>query len=99
VLRQLSPYIETSNTNDIFNLPENARYFEDEGLWKWRDVYDMGFIDIDGYGVNYPFINNIHYIKNDINFYLRNEQRYTNKQDGVFGFNNNNDNGLNLTDC
>jgi hypothetical protein len=95
-LRQLSPYIETSNTDDIYNIPENSRYFEDEGLWKWRDVYDMGYIDIDGYGVNYPFINNIHYIKNDINFYLRNEERYTNKQDGLSGFDNN---GINLTDC
>ena len=56
----------------------------------------MGYKDIDGYGVDYPFINNIHYIKNDINFYLRNEQRYLNKQDGLIGFNNS---GLNLTDC
>jgi hypothetical protein len=99
-LRQLSPYIETSNTDDIYNLPENATYFEDEGLWKWRDVYDMGFTDIDGNGIDYPFINNIHYVKNDINFYLRNEEYYTNKEDGITSFNNrNNLNGTNLTDC
>jgi hypothetical protein len=97
-LKQLSPYIETSNTDDIFNLPENCKYFENEGLWKWRDLYDPGFIDIDGFGVDYPFINNIHYIKNDINFYLRNEEFYRNKTDGINGFNNT-PNGSNLTDC
>jgi hypothetical protein len=80
-LRQLSPYIETSPTKDVFNLPQNARYSEDEKLWKWRDLYDHGFIDFDGFGTNHPFINNIHYVKNDINFYLRNENLYTNKQD------------------
>jgi hypothetical protein len=87
-LRQLSPYIETSNTDDIYNLPENCKYFQNEGLWKWKDVYDPGFIDVDGYGVDYPFINNIHYIKNDINFYLRNEEFYRNKTDGITSFNN-----------
>jgi hypothetical protein len=82
-LRQLSPYVESSNTSQIYGLPQNAKYFEDELLWKWHDVYDHGFIDPEGFGTNYPFINNIHYVKNDINFYLRNEQQYTNKTDGI----------------
>ncbi len=82
-LRQLSPYIETSKTNQVYGLPQNAKYFEDEALWKWRDLYDHGFIDPEGFGTNYPFINNIHYVKSDINFYLRNENIYKNKQDLV----------------
>ena len=82
-LRQLSPYIETSKTNQVYGLPQNAKYFEDEALWKWRDLYDHGFIDPEGFGTNYPFINNIHYVKSDINFYLRNENIYTNKKDAV----------------
>ena len=97
-LRQLSPYIETSTTDDIFNLPENCKYYQNEGQWKWRDLYDPGFIDIDGFGVDYPFINNIHYVKNDINFYLRNEEFFRNKTDGINSFNNK-PNGTNLTDC
>lgn len=97
-LRQLSPYIETSTTDDILNLPENCKYYQNEGQWKWRDLYDPGFIDIDGFGVDYPFINNIHYVKNDINFYLRNEEFYRNKTDGINSFNNK-PNGTNLTDC
>lgn len=80
-LRELSPYVETSTTKEVYNLPQNAKYSEDEKLWKWRDLYDHGFIDPDGFGTNYPFINNIHYVKNDINFYLRNENLYTNKKD------------------
>ena len=97
-LRQLSTYIETSNTDDIYNLPENCKYFPNEGLWKWKDVYDPGFIDLDGNGVDYPFINNIHYVKNDINFYLRNEEFYRNKTDGISNFNNK-PSGSNTTDC
>jgi len=80
-LRELSPYIESSITNQIYGLPQNAKYFEDELLWKWRDLYDHGYIDPDGFGTNYPFINNLHYVKSDINFYLRNENIYQNKQD------------------
>lgn len=87
-LRQLSPYLESSKTNDIYNLPENVTYDEKEKIWKWRDLYDHGYIDPDGFGTNYPFVNNMHYVKNDINFYLRNEQFYNNKQDGLTDFNN-----------
>ena len=87
-LRQLSPYIETSDTDNVYNLPENTKYSETEKLWKWRDLYDHGYIDPDGFGTNFPFSNNIHYVKNDINFFLRNERYYTNKTDGVTDFNN-----------
>jgi hypothetical protein len=85
-LRQLSPYIETSKTNDVINLPENTKYYEEEDMWKWRDLYDHGYIDDDGFGTDYPFMNGIHYIKRDINFYLRNEKGYQNKKDGLKSF-------------
>ena len=82
-LRQLSPYLESYRTNNILNLPQNAKYFEEESIWKWRDLYDHGFIDSEGNGVNFPFINNIHYVHSDINMYLRNEQQWNNKTDGI----------------
>lgn len=85
-LRQLSPYIEKAKTNDILNLPENTRYIDSEGVWAWRDLYEHGFIDSDGFGTDYPFINGIHYVKLDINFYLRNEKNYINKKDGIKNF-------------
>lgn len=93
-LRELSPYMEMAKTNDIYNLPENTIYDKDENVWRWRDLYDHGYIDPDGYGTNFPFANNIHYVKTDINFYLRNEKQYTNKQDGLINFNNRTNNNL-----
>jgi len=87
-LRQLSPYIESSKTNDLINLPENAIFDNDDKLWKWRDLYDHGFVDQEGNGTRFPFMNNTHYIVNDINFYLRNEKEYTNKSDGLSSYNN-----------
>ena len=86
-LRELSPYTESAKTNDILNLPENTIYDSTEDVWRWRDLYDHGYIDIDGYGTDFPFVNNIHYVKKDINFYLRNEKNYNNKQDGLIDFN------------
>ena len=85
-LRELSPYIETNPTNDIMNLPENTIYDEVEKVWKWRDLYDHGYIDPDGYGVNHPFTNGQHYVKNDINFLLKNEVSFKNKTDGIKNF-------------
>jgi hypothetical protein len=92
-LRELSPYVENSKLdasqpNTLINLPENAFYDQKEKLWKWRDVYDHGFLDQDGNGTNFPFMNNMHYVTKHINFYLRNEKSYTNKNDGLIGFNN-----------
>jgi hypothetical protein len=92
-LRELSPYIETSKLdatqpNTLIGLPENSIYDQDEKLWKWRDLYDHGFVDQEGNGTTFPFMNNIHYVVNDINFYLRSEQTYFNKVDGINGFNN-----------
>ena len=85
-LRELSPYIETSKTNDVINLPENTKYFPDEKLWKWRDLYDHGYIDTDGLGTDFPFMNDTHHVKLDINFFLRNEKNYQNKKDGLKSF-------------
>ena len=87
-LRQLSPYIENATTNDIYNLPEYCVYDNKDNQWRWRDLYDHGYIDSDGYGTNFPFVNNTHYVNTLINFYLRNELFYTNKQDGLTNFNN-----------
>lgn len=82
-LRELSWYVDSTESEDVINLPENTKYYENEGIWRWRDLYEHGFIDPEGNGVNHPFINGIHYVKNDINFYLRNEEFYINKEDEI----------------
>ena len=61
-------------------------------------MYDHGYIDPDGYGTDFPFINGNHYVKGDINFYLRNERYYKNKSDGVTSFKDIN-NKNNNSDC
>ena len=86
-LRELSPYVDTSNSPDLTSLPQNAKYYADENLWKWRDLYDDGYIDDLGYGTDFPFLNNTHYVKTDINFYLKNEKLFTNKANGLLDFN------------
>lgn len=91
-LRQESPYLETSDTNQVYNLPENTKYFPKDGLWKWRDLYDHGYIDVDGNGTDFPFVNNCHAVKMDINFYLRNELYYNHKTDGITDFYDTNSN-------
>jgi len=97
-LRELSPYTETANTNDIFNLPENAKYDPYDKVWRWRDVYDHGYVDSDGFGTDFPFMNGNHYVKADINFYLRNERYYKNKSNGIMSFMDI-DNKNNNSDC
>ena len=83
----MSPYIETTDINTpVENLPENAEYFSKEKIWRWRDLYDHGYIDPDGYGTDYPYLNNTHYIHKNINFYLRNEKTYINKKDEIVNF-------------
>ena len=89
-LRQLSPYIETYEGIDIYNLPENARFDTSINQWKWRDLYNHGYIDVDGYGTNFPFLNDTHQVKLNIDFYLKNELTYKNKQNGVTKFENKN---------
>ena len=61
-------------------------------------MYDHGYVDSDGYGTDFPFMNGNHYVKANINFYLRNERFYKNKSDGTMNFmdvNNKNNN----SDC
>lgn len=70
-LQVYSPYIETANSDEIYNLPKNAKFDEKTQKWRWRDIYDKGFIDNEGVGVDYPYRNGTHYIHNEIFFYIK----------------------------
>jgi len=69
-LRVFSDYIETFNRNDIYNAPNYSFYSESNSVFMWRDIYTYGFIDELNRGVDYPFLNNVHYPYNSINFKL-----------------------------
>jgi hypothetical protein len=91
-LRQESPYIESSDTKNIYNLPDNAEFYEKTKTWRWRDIYDHGYVDDLGFGTDFPFVNGQHYVMSDINFYLRNEYAFLNKSDGIREFGKKNTN-------
>jgi hypothetical protein len=71
VLRVYSDYIEESETSNIYNLPSYAKFFEKENVWKWRDIWSKGYVNPNGLGVDYPFINGCHYINEVLNFYIK----------------------------
>jgi len=60
-LRVYSDYIETGDRDSVSEVPGYSFFSNFEGQWRWRDIYSYGYIDTDGNGVNYPFLNGEHY--------------------------------------
>lgn len=52
-----------------FQIPNYATEIA-TNVYKWRDLLDIGFIDGNGVGVDYPFESGAHYIYLDKRFYL-----------------------------
>jgi len=67
-IRTFSDYIEFGSKDYVDNIPGYAWYSQYENNWFWRDLYSYGYIDNDGIGVDYPFINGSHYIFNNLIF-------------------------------
>jgi len=60
-IASFSEYIEEGSSDNIVGIPPYAQYSTLSSLFRWRDKYPYGFIDSDGVGVDYPFLNNTHY--------------------------------------
>lgn len=60
-IRDYSGYIEEGDKRNIVGIPDYAYFSESRNVFIWRDLYPYGFIDQDGRGVNYPFLNGTHY--------------------------------------
>jgi hypothetical protein len=60
-IRQYSDYIELANPDEVESVPDYAFFSQFDGLWRWRDIYSYGYIDPDGNGVDFPFLNGAHY--------------------------------------
>lgn len=62
-IKVYSDYIEDAeyNTNIGLNIPDYSYFSTRENKFLWRDIYSYGFIDPDGRGVDYPFLNGRHY--------------------------------------
>jgi len=67
-IRVYSDYIEKGDRDKVDDIPDYSFYSEFNGEWRWRDIYSYGYIDSDGIGVDNPFLNNRHYVFNDILF-------------------------------
>ena len=61
VIRDYSTYIEEGDPLKVINVPDYSFYSNLSNSFRWRDIYPYGFIDNDGVGVDYPFINAKHY--------------------------------------
>lgn len=69
-IRVFSDYIETANTNSIYEMPTYSYYSTSNSEFMWRDIYTYGFIDELNRGVDYPYLNNVHYPYVSVNFKL-----------------------------
>jgi hypothetical protein len=60
-IRDFSSYIEEGDPATVSEIPDYAVFSKTNGTFIWRDIYTYGFIDTDGIGVDYPFLNGAHY--------------------------------------
>lgn len=60
-LRVYSDYIEEGTRNQIVDVPNYSFFSNSQNLFIWRDLYQYGFVDSTGLGVDYPFLNGKHY--------------------------------------
>lgn len=60
-IRSFSDYVEEGNSQTTDSVPKYAFYSQNTDNFMWRDIYEYGFIDSDGEGVNFTFMNGIHY--------------------------------------
>ena len=67
-IRVFSDYIEYARKGEVDNVPTYAYFSEYQDTFLWRDLYTYGYIDAEGYGIDYPFINGAHYPFKDILF-------------------------------
>ena len=73
-IRRFSTYIEFGDPQKVIEVPDWAEYWEREKTWRWRDLWEIGFID-GGHGVDYPFMNNAQYPSRIIPFYVQKQIR------------------------
>lgn len=67
-LRDYSSAIQTADSGQVSNIPNYAFYSPRQNAFIWRDIYEYGYIDTDGVGVDFPFLNGTHYPYQDVYF-------------------------------
>jgi hypothetical protein len=60
-IKVYSNYIEKISNNGLLDIPTYSFYSNLSNGFIWRDIYPYGFVDSDGRGVDFPFLNGAHY--------------------------------------
>jgi hypothetical protein len=79
-LKVFSDIIETVSREKADQVPRWSYYSVSDQQFRWRDLYEYGFIDDIGRGVNYPYFNNSHYPFSDVFLKLSPEGLNVNEQ-------------------
>ena len=61
MIKSFSDYIETGDVKKTVGIPDYSYFSTTYNSFIWRDIYDYGFKDAEGDGIDYPFLNGTHY--------------------------------------
>lgn len=67
-IRVFSSYIEEGNKKNVVDVPNYSYFSSSKDSFLWKDIYSYGYIDSDNLGVDYPFLNGVHYPNSTIIF-------------------------------
>lgn len=73
-IRNFSNYIETGDefTGDLPSYAVNLG----DGLYKWRELINIGFNETESTPLNYPFLNGVHYMYNNYCMHIRRQDPF-----------------------
>jgi|694.fasta_scaffold06555_8 hypothetical protein len=60
-IKDYGDYIEEGDPATVDGVPSYAFFSQYLNRFLWRDIYPYGYVDSDGNGVNFPFMNGRHY--------------------------------------
>jgi hypothetical protein len=60
-IKAFSDYLEEGESQNIVGLPDYSYFSTTQNKFIWRDLYPYGYVDSTGLGINYPFLNGVHY--------------------------------------
>ena len=69
-IRVYSDYVEKGDKDNVDLVPDYAFFSKYDNQWRWKDLYNYGYIDSNGNGLNIPFLNGCHYPFKEILFLL-----------------------------
>ena len=74
-IREFSSYIEQGTSGSTSGIPSYAENLGN-GKYIWRDLLDIGFVDINQPVLNYPFLNGTHYMYQNYNFIIKRQDAF-----------------------